>query len=117
VSEKLPLCSPQNLDNTYQTILMKTNEEEALALVRDKDVDFIVVTSARFSVDKGRVVAWRFFTDYAPGRLSEKELRQTLLFRMLYEEGSLSGFTKIFEKRDESTGTIVKVFIPIVRFK
>jgi len=117
VSEKLPLCSPQNLDNTYQTILMKTNEEEALALVRDKNVDFIVATSARFSVDEGRVVAWRFFTDYTSGSLDEKKLRQTLLFRMLYEEGSLSGFTKIFEKMDESTGTIVKVFIPIVRFK
>jgi hypothetical protein len=117
VSKKLPLCSPQNLDNTYQTILMKTNEEEALALVKEKNVDFIVATSARFSLDGGRVVAWRFFTDYASGSLDEKKLRQTLLFRMLYEEGSLSGFTKIFEKRDESTGTIVKVFIPIVRFK
>lgn len=117
VSEKLPLCSPQNLDNAYQTILMKTNEEEALALVRENDVDFIVATSARFSLEGGRVVAWRFFTDYASGSLDEKELRQTLLFRMLYDEGSVSGFTKIFEKRDESTGTIVKVFIPIVRFK
>jgi hypothetical protein len=100
-------ASPANLSTFYQEVLMK-GEKVACEEMEGRRIRYVVVTNQYFKLTEGEVGVSDFFLKHYNGRL--EDLSETLLFGMLYDEGRVSCFTKVFERRDMATNTIVKVF-------
>ncbi|MFQ5892216.1 MAG: hypothetical protein ACE5HW_05435, partial [Candidatus Methanofastidiosia archaeon] len=115
VSGLEPTASPTNVNFEYQRILM-SSEENVVQILKEEKVRYIFISDRRFRLFLNpRTNQLDFYMDpsFSPflrGDVTFSEIKNFLIYKMLYEERELKNFKLVFEIKDEKTGYLVRIF-------
>ncbi|MFQ6089480.1 MAG: hypothetical protein ACE5K0_11355 [Candidatus Methanofastidiosia archaeon] len=115
VSGLEPTASPTNVNFDYQRILL-SSEENVLQVLMEGNVRYIIVSDRRFKLflnpitNQLDIYMDPSFSPFLRGDVTFSEIKNFLIYKMLYEERELKNFKLIFEIKDEKTGYVVRIF-------